>query len=52
MKLNYTRFNIMYKENKLSTLISADIINPLKLIKSDILLVSFLSYLTELTEQV
>lgn len=52
MKLNYTRFNIMYKENKLSTLISADIINPLKLIKSDILLVSFLSYITELTEQV
>ena len=52
MKLNYTRFNIIYKENKLSTLISADIINPLKLIKSDILLVSFLSYLTQLTEQV
>lgn len=52
MKLSYTHFNIIYKENKLSTLISADIINPLKNIKSDILLVSFLSYITELTNQV
>ena len=52
MKLSYSRFNIIYKENKLSTLISADVINPLKTIKSDILLVSFLTYITELTNQV
>ncbi len=52
MRLSYTRFNIVYKENKLSTLVSADVINPLKLVKSDILLVSFLSYLAELTSQV
>lgn len=52
MKLSYSHFNIMYKENKLSTLVSADVINPFKLIKSDILLVSFLTYLTELTSQV
>lgn len=52
MKLSLSHFNIMYKENKLSTLISADVINPLKLTKSDILLVSFLSYLAELTSQV
>ena len=30
MKLSYAKFNILYKKNKLSTLISADIINPLK----------------------
>ncbi len=52
MKLSYSRFSIIYKENKLSTLISADVINPLKTIKSDILLVSFLTYITELTNQV
>lgn len=52
MKLSYSHFNIMYKENKLSTLVSADVINPFKLVKSDILLVSFLAYLTELISQV
>ncbi len=52
MRLTYAKFNIKYKKDKLSTLISADIINPLKLIKSDIILVSFLSFLSELTEQV
>ena len=52
MKLTYSHFNLIYKKEKLSTLVSSDIINPLKLIKSDILLVSFLSYLTELTHQV
>lgn len=52
MKLTYARFNIKYKKDKLSTLISADIINPLKLIKSDIILISFLSYISDLTYQV
>lgn len=52
MKLSYAKFNILYKKNKLSTLISADIINPLKTIKSDIILVGFLTYLSDLTYQV
>ena len=52
MKLSYSHFNIMYKENKLSTLVSADVINPFKLVKSDILLVSFFAYLKELNSQV
>ncbi len=48
----YGVFNIYYKENKLSTLVSVDIINDLKVIKSDIILISYLNYLTELTTQV
>ena len=45
----YANFNISYKENKLSTLISADIINPLKNIKKDIKKVSYINFLSELT---
>lgn len=52
MRLNYAKFNIYYKKNKLSQLVSADIINPLKKIKTDIILISYLSYLAELTNQV
>lgn len=52
MKLNYVKLNIYYKKDKLSTLVSSDIINPLKKIKSDIILVSYLGYLAELTHQV
>ena len=52
MRLTYARFNIYYKNGKLSTLVSADVINPLKRIKEDIILISYLSYLTELTSQV
>ncbi len=52
LKFTYGVFNIYYKEDKLSTLVSVDIINPLKKIKSDILLISYLSYLSELTSQV
>ena len=52
MRLNYAKFNIYYKKGKLSTLISADILNPLKKIKSDIVLISYLNYLAELTNQV
>ena len=48
----YAEFNISYKENKLSTLISADIINPLKNIKKDIKKVSYLNFISELTEGV
>ncbi len=52
LKLTYAKFNIYYKENKLSTFASADIINPLKNIKGDIVLISYISYIVELTNQV
>lgn len=52
MKLTYGKFNIYYKENKLSLLSSVDIINPLVNIKSDILKISYATYILELTTQV
>ena len=51
MKLTLSLFNIYYREDKLSTLSSVDIINPFKNIKNDILLISYASYLTDLVEQ-
>lgn len=51
-KLTYAKFNIYYKKEKLSTLVSVDIINPLKKIKEDILLISYASYLCDLVNQV
>lgn len=51
-KLSYGVFNIYYKKDKLSTLVSVDIINPLKRIKSDILLISYATYLSDLVYQV
>ena len=52
MRFSYAKFNIYLKQGKLSTLVSADVINPLKKIRSDITLIGYLSYLTELTEQI
>lgn len=52
LKFSYAVFNIYYKENKLSTLVSVDIKNNLKNVTSDITLLSYVNYLTELTEQV
>lgn len=52
LKLNYCKFNIYYKDNKLSLLSNATIINPLKNIKSDILLISYISYLSDLVSQI
>lgn len=52
LKFTYGKFYIYYKENKLSTLKSVDIIDPLSKIKHDIVLLSYLNYLTELTVQV
>lgn len=52
LKFTYAKFNIYYKENKLSTLTSVDIIDSLNTIKADIILLSYVNYLTELTEQV
>jgi len=51
-KLTYGVFNIYYKKDKLSTLTSIDIINPFKNIKGDILLISYVSYLSDLVNQV
>ncbi len=52
LKFTYGKFNVYYKENKLSTLKSVDIINPLSKIKNDITLLSYINYITELTMQV
>ena len=51
-KLTYGVFNIYYKKDKLSTLVSIDVINPLKKIKEDILLISYASYISDLVYQV
>jgi len=51
-KFTYGKFNIYYKKDKLSTLVSIDIINPLKKIKEDILLISYISYLSDLVNQI
>lgn len=48
----YAKFQIYFKEDKLSTLSSVDVIDDFKNIKSDIVLLSYLNYLTELTSQV
>jgi len=50
--LSYGLFNISYKENGLSTLISGDVINYFTNIKSDIIKLSYLTYLTELASNV
>ena len=52
LKFTYGKFYIYYKENKLSTLYSIDIIHSLSEIKNDITLLSYLNYITELTTQV
>lgn len=51
-KFTYGQFNINYKEDKLATLISVDIIDDLSNIKNDLTLISYTTYLTELVMQV
>ena len=51
-KMAYANFQISYKENGLSTLIDGDIIDYFINIKSDIIKVSYLSYITELSSSV
>lgn len=51
-RFTYASFEISYKEEKLSTLISADIINPLTNIKKDIEKISYINFISELTNQV
>lgn len=48
----YANFTISYKEDKLSTLISADVINPFRNIKKDLEKVSYLNFISELTSGV
>ena len=51
-KLTYGFFQMYYKEDSLSTLISVDVINSLKNIKSDIKKISYASYIIDLVVQV
>lgn len=51
-KFTYGYFHINYNENKLSKLVDVDIIDNFTNIKSDIELISFMSYITDLTYQV
>ena len=52
LKLTYGYFHISYKEDGLSTLIEADIIDELKNIKTDFSRIGYLAYLVDLTNQV
>lgn len=50
-KLTLGTFSVYYHEGKLSTLIEADVIDPLNNIKSDIIKIGYLTYITELAYQ-
>lgn len=50
-KLTLGIFNVYYHKDKLSTLVSADIINPLLNIKTDIVKIGYLTYIVELAYQ-
>lgn len=52
IKFTYGSFYIYKKEDKLSLLKDVDVLDDFKRIKSDILLISYLNYITELTIQV
>lgn len=52
LKFTYGYFHINYNENKLSKLVDIDIIDNLNTIKNDIELISYMSYMTDLTYQV
>lgn len=51
-RFTYANFEVCYKEGKLSTLISADVISSLRNIKRDIEKISYLNFISELTQQV
>lgn len=51
-KYIYGKFNIFYKEGKLSNLISVDVLNYFERLRSDIVLIGYLNYLCDLTYQV
>ena len=51
-KLTYANFQIHYKENGISTLIEADVIDTLKNIRMDIEKIYYISYIIDIAEQV
>lgn len=51
-KLVFANFQFYYKENGISTLISADVVDTLRNILIDIEKISYVSYILDLTEQV
>lgn len=51
-KFTFGVFHIYYKQDKLSTLVSVDVNNFFPKTKSDILLISYVSYLSDLVKQV
>jgi DNA repair protein RecO (recombination protein O) len=51
-KLAYGKFNIYYKEGKLSTLASGDIVDYFKEVRKDITKISYASFLLELADQI
>lgn len=51
-KLNYGYFDLYYKQDKLSTLVSADIVDSFKATRKDITKISYASFLLELSSQV
>ena len=50
-KFTYGKFNVYYYKDKLSKLISVDIINSLTNIKNDIIKIGYLTFITELAYQ-
>lgn len=52
INLTYGTFNLYYKEDKLSTIKDVDIINDYKVIKKDITLISYMSFLCDLGTQI
>lgn len=51
-KMTYANFQILYKENKLSTLLEADVIDTFKNIQTDIEKISYAAFLLDLVSQV
>lgn len=51
-KLSYAEFILYYNENKMSTLKEGTIINNFNYIKTDLLLISYFTYITDLVTQV
>lgn len=51
-RFTYGNFLLYYKEDKLSILKSVDVINELSNIKKNLILISYLSYLSDLTHQI
>lgn len=52
LPFNLVKLQVIYKKDKLSTLITADIIDNYERIKTDIVLISYMAYLMDLTYQI